>query len=87
MVELLLCEDPTKSVSLDCRDDAVAVGFVVADDVSVFSFFLAVVEALGCVRGFLILASLPSVAVVELPFGALGSLFLRTLLGAAVVVV
>lgn len=52
MVELLLCEDPTNSVSLDCRD---AVVLVTADDASVFCLFLAVVEALACVRGFLIL--------------------------------
>lgn len=86
MVELLLCEGPTKSGSLDCRDALVAVVLVVVDDASVFCFFLAVVEVFGCVRGFLILVSLPSVAVVELPLltAALGSFFLRTLLGAAV---
>lgn len=65
MVEWLLCEGPTKWVSLDCRDAPDAVVFGADDVVSVFCLFLAVVEVLGCDRGFLVLASLPSVAVVE----------------------
>lgn len=52
MVELLLCDGPTNSVSLDCRD---AVVLLPVDDASAFCLFLAVVEALACVRGFLVL--------------------------------
>ncbi len=65
MVEWLLCEGPTKSVNLDCREAPDAVVFVAVDNTSVFCRFLAVVEVLGCVRGFLGLVSLPSVAAVE----------------------
>lgn len=86
MVELLLCEGPTESVNLDCRDVPDAVVLATVDDASVLCLFLAAVEVLGCVRGFLGLESFPSVAVVEPPFPAPASFFLRTLFGAAVVV-